>query len=159
LLFTLVFCVSLVFISASCGAPPQQTADWEEYEQPFYENQQPSYVDGDYYIFIHDGRYRRVRRTYVPYVQPIYIPVITDNQRRDVYKSIPKRSTVPASRTASNSPNLTNPSSSSPSRSTVPPSRTQPVPSSTPSRSTVPSSRSTTTSTPSKSTVPTARKK
>jgi len=151
----------VIFCTFSCGGT-NRAGDWEEYDAPCYANQQPNYTDGDYYIYNCDGRYRRVRREYVHYPVPIYIPVVPDYERENIYRTMPRRSTVPPSRQSSTSPDLTSPSRSQP--STVPSSRTKGTSNPATSKpSTVPSSRSTapaskSSSPPSRSTVPSSRR-
>jgi hypothetical protein len=137
--------LALVFTFA-CGSS-NRAGDWEEYNEPCYTNQQPNYIDGDYYIYDCGGRYRRVRREQVHYPVPVYIPVMPDYERERVYRTIPRKSTVPPSR-QTGAPDITTGSSSKP--STVPSSRTSPTAS---KPSTVPSSRSSQPSRPPSSTT------
>lgn len=155
---TFVLFIAVAFTAAcgnSCAPRPVVHNDWVEYDQPFYPNQQPLYVDGDYYIFYDNaGNYRRVRRSHITYIpSTVYIQPIQPAQREQIYSTMPRKSTVPDSRTGPGVANLTT------KPSTVSSSRTSTVPRSSSTRpSTVPSSRSTTSPSSSRpSTVPTSR--
>lgn len=154
----LISLFGVIVISASllvgCGGR-QVAYDYEEYEQPCYDNQQPNYQDGDYYIFNCGDRYRRVRRDRIVYVSnPVYIPIITDTDRDSIYRSIPRTKSTGSGVTRSTSvPSTGSPSTTYPKSGVTRSTSSGTTPStSNPTRSTSSSPTRSTSSSPTRST-------
>lgn len=80
----LVLCIGMI------GCVSTNTT-YQEFDEPCYQNQQPSWSDDDYYLFDCDGQIRRVRRTKVVYVDYYRVPKLTRQDRQRVYERVVKR--------------------------------------------------------------------